>query len=129
MFCYRRFGHNEGDEPSFTQPVMYRKIRSHPTTRALYADRLVEEGVVAADYPERERRRFKDFLDSEFNAAEAFKPNKADWLDGQWSGFVPPMDDDRRGDTAVDIDILKKSANGSLHIRTALRFTRPLRGS
>ncbi|HNS85819.1 MAG TPA: 2-oxoglutarate dehydrogenase E1 component, partial [Parvularculaceae bacterium] len=96
------------DEPSFTQPVMYRKIRSHPTTRALYADRLVEEGVVAADYPERERRRFKDFLDSEFNAAEAFKPNKADWLDGQWSGFVPPMDDDRRGDTAVDIDILKK---------------------
>ncbi len=108
MFCYRRFGHNEGDEPSFTQPVMYRKIRSHPTTRALYADRLVEEGVVAADYPERERRRFKDFLDSEFNAAEAFKPNKADWLDGQWSGFVPPMDDDRRGDTAVDIDILKK---------------------
>ncbi|MCB2113260.1 MAG: 2-oxoglutarate dehydrogenase E1 component [Parvularculaceae bacterium] len=108
MFCYRRFGHNEGDEPSFTQPVMYRKIKAHRTTRALYADRLVEEGVVTQDYPEVERSRFKEFLDNEFHAAESFKPNKADWLDGQWSGFVPPMDDDRRGDTAVEIETLKK---------------------
>ena len=108
MFCYRRFGHNEGDEPSFTQPLMYKKIRSHRTTRAIYAERLAREGVISADYAEEERGRFKSFLESEFKAAEAFKPNKADWLDGQWSGFVPPMDDDRRGETAVDIDVLKK---------------------
>ncbi len=108
MFCYRRFGHNEGDEPSFTQPLMYKKIRAHETTRAIYAGRLADEGVISATYAEDERARFKDFLESEFASANAFKPNKADWLDGQWSGFVPPMDDDRRGDTAVDLATLKK---------------------
>jgi len=108
MFCYRRFGHNEGDEPSFTQPVMYKKIRAHKTTRELYAARLAAEGVIDAGYVEAERARFKAQLDDEFKAASGFKPNKADWLDGQWSGFVPPLDDDRRGDTAVDLDTLKK---------------------
>ncbi len=108
MFCYRRFGHNEGDEPSFTQPVMYRKIRAHKTTRELYAARLEAEGVIEPGYAEAERQRFKKRLEDEFDAAKGFKPNKADWLDGQWSGFVPPMDDDRRGDTAVDIATLKK---------------------
>ncbi len=108
MFCYRRFGHNEGDEPSFTQPVMYRKIRAHKSTRELYAARLEAEGVIEPGYAETERQRFKKRLEDEFDAAKGFKPNKADWLDGQWSGFVPPMDDDRRGDTAVDIATLKK---------------------
>ena len=108
MFCYRRFGHNEGDEPSFTQPLMYKKIRGHKTTRAIYAERLEAEGVISPNVAEEERTRFKDFLESEFKAAEAFKPNKADWLDGQWSGFVPPMDDDRRGETAVELDVLRK---------------------
>jgi 2-oxoglutarate dehydrogenase E1 component len=108
MFCYRRFGHNEGDEPSFTQPLMYKKIRGQKTTRELYAARLVSEGVNGADWDDKERKAFRDFLQSEFDAANAFKPNKADWLDGQWSGFVPPVDDDRRGDTAVEIDALKR---------------------
>jgi 2-oxoglutarate dehydrogenase E1 component len=108
MFCYRRFGHNEGDEPSFTQPVMYRKIRAHKTTREIYAARLEAEGVIEPGYAEAERQRFRKRLEDEFEAAKGFKPNKADWLDGQWSGFVPPMDDDRRGDTAVEIDTLKR---------------------
>ncbi len=108
MFCYRRFGHNEGDEPSFTQPVMYRKIRAHRTTREIYAARLEAEGVIEPGYAEAERQKFRKRLEDEFEAAKGFKPNKADWLDGQWSGFVPPMDDDRRGDTAVDVETLKK---------------------
>jgi 2-oxoglutarate dehydrogenase E1 component len=108
MFCYRRFGHNEGDEPSFTQPLMYKTIRSKPSTREIYAKRLAEEGVIEAGWEETERQAFRDFLDAEFEAGTAFRPNKADWLDGQWSGFVPPMDDDRRGDTAVEIDVLRK---------------------
>ena len=108
MFCYRRFGHNEGDEPSFTQPRMYAKIRNLQTTREVYAKRLDAEGIVPAAESDKEREGFKNFLQEEFDAASAFRPNKADWLDGQWSGFVPPVDDDRRGDTAVDIAELKK---------------------
>jgi len=108
MFCYRRFGHNEGDEPSFTQPKMYKKIRSQPSTHEIYAKRLIAETVLTAEDATEEQKRFREFLDSEFAAAEAFRPNKADWLDGQWSGFVPPVDDDRRGDTAVEMDELKR---------------------
>ncbi len=108
MFCYRRFGHNEGDEPSFTQPLMYKAIKSHKTTREIYAARLEKEGVIDSSWAENERASFRKFLDEEMEAAQSFKPNKADWLDGQWSGFVPPMDDDRRGDTAVDIETLKR---------------------
>ena len=108
MFCYRRFGHNEGDEPGFTQPRMYGKIRNLATTRDIYSDRLSSEGVLKPGEEEAERSAFRDFLDGEFAAAESFKPNKADWLDGQWSGFVPPDDNDRRGDTAAAIDDLRE---------------------
>jgi 2-oxoglutarate dehydrogenase E1 component len=115
MFCYRRFGHNEGDEPSFTQPKMYKKIRALKTTREVYAKRLVAEGVLSAGDAEGEQATFREFLDSEFSAAEAFRPNKADWLDGQWSGFVPPVDDDRRGDTAVEFEELKRIGAALTH--------------
>jgi len=107
MFCYRRFGHNEGDEPSFTQPKMYKIIRSLASTREIYAKRLESEGVMAAGEAEKEREQFRVFLTKEFEMAEGFKPNKADWLDGQWSGFVSPVDDERRGETAVEIEDLK----------------------
>lgn len=107
MFCYRRFGHNEGDEPSFTQPLMYREIRDQATTREIYTKRLLEQGVIDAAWEQNERDEFRSFLEDEFKAGSNFKPNKADWLDGQWSGFVPPADDDRRGNTAVDINTLK----------------------
>ncbi|MEO1013747.1 MAG: 2-oxoglutarate dehydrogenase E1 component [Pseudomonadota bacterium] len=108
MFCYRRFGHNEGDEPSFTQPLMYRKIKDHPTTREIYAERLKQEGLVDDSWLKAERDDFRDFLESEFQEGEAFRPNKADWLDGHWSGFSPADEGDRRGETAMDIDVLKE---------------------
>ena len=107
MICYRRFGHNEGDEPSFTQPLMYKKIRNKEVASKIYGERLRAEGVISDAWEEDERNKFRGFLDHEFEAATAFKPNKADWLDGQWSGFAPPLEDDRRGDTAVEIDQLK----------------------
>jgi 2-oxoglutarate dehydrogenase E1 component len=110
MFCYRRFGHNEGDEPAFTQPKMYRVIRSHPSTLDLYAKRLAEDGTAPAAETDAMRAAFRAKLESEFESAQGYKPNKADWLDGRWAGLkaVHETDDDpRRGKTGVDLALLK----------------------
>lgn len=101
VFCYRRFGHNEGDDPTMTQPVMYEKIKDHPSTRELYASRLIAEGVLTAEQSDAMVAEFAAFLDREFEAGKSYKPNKADWLDGKWSGLGLPEDDERRGSTGV----------------------------
>ncbi|MEX1148278.1 MAG: 2-oxoglutarate dehydrogenase E1 component [Sphingomonadales bacterium] len=105
VFCYRRFGHNEGDEPAFTQPIMYQRIKHHPTARQLYARRLVEEGVVSDEEVARIRADFEELLEQDFESASSYKPNKADWLEGRWSGFGLPVGD-RRAQTGVDLDTL-----------------------
>ena len=107
VICYRRFGHNEGDEPSFTQPQMYRTIGSQPSTRALYARRLVDEGVLSADKAQALVDEHLAYLADEFEAGSSYKPNKADWLEGQWSGLKVASGDDRRGDTAVPMERLR----------------------
>jgi 2-oxoglutarate dehydrogenase E1 component len=111
MFCYRRFGHNESDEPAFTQPLMYKTIARHPTTRAIYSDRLVNEGVIGADEAKRVVDNFQARLENEFAAAPSYKPNKADWLEGAWSGMEIASGEDRRGETALGIDRLKEIGN------------------
>jgi 2-oxoglutarate dehydrogenase E1 component len=108
MFCYRRFGHNESDEPAFTQPLMYAKIAKHPTTRAIYADRLVQEGVIAAEEAKRTVDDFQARLEGDFAAASSYKPNKADWLEGAWSGLEIASGEDRRGETAVPVETLRE---------------------
>ncbi|WP_180897982.1 2-oxoglutarate dehydrogenase E1 component [Martelella soudanensis] len=110
MFCYRRFGHNEGDEPSFTQPKMYKAIRSHQTVTRLYADRLVKEGLISEGEFEQMLADWKDFLEQEFEAGSSYKPNKADWLDGEWSGLraADNADELRRGKTSVPMKTLKE---------------------
>ncbi|MEO1252649.1 MAG: 2-oxoglutarate dehydrogenase E1 component [Pseudomonadota bacterium] len=127
MFCYRRFGHNEGDEPSFTQPRMYKKIRSLPTVRELYGERLEAQGLIKSGEMESERGAFRKFLDEEFEAGDSFKPNKADWLDGQWSGFVQPVDDDRRGETAVPVEELKSTGETLTSYPAAFNIHRTLK--
>jgi 2-oxoglutarate dehydrogenase E1 component len=107
MFCYRRFGHNEGDDPTMTQPLMYRVIKDHPSTREIYAKRLVGEGVATAGEVDGWVAEFESFLDREFEGGKTYKPNKADWLDGVWSGLGLPHDDDRRGQTAVPVEKLR----------------------
>ena len=109
MFCYRRYGHNEGDEPGFTQPLMYKRIASHPSTLSIYSKRLVAEGVITEGEVEKAKADWRARLDAEFEAGTAYKPNKADWLDGKWAGFkvADQEDDSRRGVTGVDIVILK----------------------
>jgi 2-oxoglutarate dehydrogenase E1 component len=107
MFCYRRFGHNEGDDPSFTQPLMYNAIKDHPSAREQYAERLVKEDLISADQIDAWISEFEDFLDAEFEKGKDYTPSKADWLDGVWSGLGLPEDDERRGQTAVDTETLK----------------------
>ncbi len=110
MFCYRRFGHNEGDEPAFTQPLMYKKIRSHPTTLEIYGKRLTAEGVVTEDEVEKMKAGWRAHLESEFEIASGYKPNKADWLDGRWSGLksAGEVEDPRRGNTGVAVEELRE---------------------
>ena len=110
MFCYRRFGHNEGDEPAFTQPLMYRNIRAHPTTLQIYAKKLIAEGIVTQGEVDKMRADWRHRLEAEFEAGQAYVANKADWLDGRWSGVKASQDvsdEGRRGQTAVDVDRLK----------------------
>jgi len=109
MFCYRRFGHNEGDEPSFTQPLMYKKIRAHPTTLEIYGKKLAGEGIVTEGEIEKMKADWRTRLDAEFEAGGGYKPNKADWLDGRWSGLkvARDADDPRRGNTGVDAAVLR----------------------
>ena len=101
MFCYRRFGHNEGDDPTFTQPIMYAKIKDHPSTRDLYAQRLIAEGVTTQAEFDGWLKDFDTYLDAEFDAGKTYKATKADWLDGKWSGLGLPEEDERRGSTSV----------------------------
>jgi 2-oxoglutarate dehydrogenase E1 component len=90
MWCYRRFGHNEGDEPSFTQPLMYAKIRKHPPVSALYGARLEEQDVIGEGWLDGEVAAFTALLEGEFEAANSYLPNKADWFEGAWSGLGRP---------------------------------------
>jgi 2-oxoglutarate dehydrogenase E1 component len=111
MFCYRRFGHNEGDEPAFTQPLMYRKIRSHPAIVELYSKKLIAEGIVTEAEVEEMKTSWRSKLDAEFDIAANYKPNKADWLDGRWSGLKAvreDQDDPRRGQTGVAVETLQQ---------------------
>jgi 2-oxoglutarate dehydrogenase E1 component len=108
MFCYRRFGHNEGDEPAFTQPLMYKEIANHRSVREVYSDRLIAEGVYDAAGAQQVIDARIAHLDDEFEAGSNYLPNKADWLEGSWSGMVAAHGDDRRGDTAVDLDTLRQ---------------------
>ena len=108
MFCYRRFGHNEGDEPAFTQPLMYNAIGAHLSTRDLYAQRLVDEGIYDQEAAQQVVADRIAYLDAEFDAGTNYLPNKADWLEGSWSGMVAAHGEDRRGETAVELDKLRQ---------------------
>jgi 2-oxoglutarate dehydrogenase E1 component len=108
MFCYRRFGHNEGDDPTFTQPLMYARIKDHPSTRELYSRRLVAEGTVTQAQVDGWIAELDDFLDKEFEAGRNYLANKADWLDGAWTGLGLPQGDDRKGETAVPLAQLRE---------------------
>ena len=108
MFCYRRFGHNEGDDPTMTQPLMYKIIKDQPSTRELYTRRLINEGVTTDAEVSGWIGEFERYLDAEFDAGKTFTAEKADWLDGKWAGITSTRQSDLRGDTAVELGRLKE---------------------
>ena len=107
MICYRRFGHNEGDEPSFTQPLMYKKIRAHPTTLNIYGKKLVQEGTLSESEFNKMNTDFKQLLENQFKTAKDYKP-KLNWFEGTWSRYQPTKGKDKKGITGVNNDKIKK---------------------
>ena len=101
IFCYRRFGHNEGDEPMFTNPIMYKRIKKHKTTLQLYTERLVADGLIPEGEIDDMKTAFQAYLNEEFEAGKDYKPNKADWLDGRWSHLDRQGEDYERGQTSI----------------------------
>ncbi|MDR9427627.1 MAG: 2-oxoglutarate dehydrogenase E1 component [Salibaculum sp.] len=101
IICYRRFGHNEGDEPMFTNPIMYKKIKQQKTTLTLYTDRLVKDGLIPEGEIDEQKTKFQSYLSDEFEAGKDYRPNKADWLDGKWSEMDQKDENYQRGETAI----------------------------
>ncbi len=116
MFCYRRYGHNEGDEPSFTQPQMYRKIKTQETTREQYARQLVGEGTLSQEEADGMVEEFQNYLEQAFEATKSYKPNKADFLEGAWSGLKIAHGDERRGETSLTNDQFKRLGHALTNI-------------
>ncbi len=108
MFCYRRHGHNESDEPMFTQPLMYKEIAGHKTVKEVYAARLEAEGVVTPAEVAQLDGELRAKLDRALEASGQYKANKADWLEGRWAGLTTaPGEEDRKGTTAVETEQLQ----------------------
>src|SRR6201997_5042182 len=128
MFCYRRHGHNEGDEPAFTQPVMYKRIAAHPSTLEIYSKRLISEGVMTEGEVEKAKADWRARLDAELEAGSGYKPNKADWLDGKWAGFkiAGEEEDARRGVTGVDTSALKEIGRKITRVPDGFRVHRTI---
>ncbi|MDC3125601.1 2-oxoglutarate dehydrogenase E1 component [Candidatus Pelagibacter sp.] len=110
LICYRRFGHNEGDEPSFTQPLMYKKIRSHPGVYKIYGNKLVNEQSITQELLNQNVKSFKELLDEQYKSAKDYKP-KIEWFEGTWSRYKPEKGKDKRGVTGYDESKLKEISN------------------
>ncbi|WP_198372626.1 2-oxoglutarate dehydrogenase E1 component [Roseomonas rosulenta] len=111
IVCYRRHGHNESDEPAFTQPIMYNRIKEMRTTRTLYAEKLAREGSLSADESKAMYDAFNATLEDAFQAAQSFRPNKADWLEGHWTGLKSATageEVEKLHETAVPLDTLRE---------------------
>ncbi len=112
VFCYRKYGHNEGDEPSYTQPLMYNKIKDHLSPKEVYARRLISEGVVTEEEYKKTIKEFQAYLESEFQASQNYKPDEADWFKGKWAALTNPSREEKNDvDTGLPLDTLKEIGN------------------
>ncbi|MGB0843965.1 MAG: 2-oxoglutarate dehydrogenase E1 component [Alphaproteobacteria bacterium] len=111
MFCYRRHGHNEGDEPAFTQPLMYQQIKKQKTTATLYAEKLIKDDPSRKSDLDATAQQIEDMLNEEFEASNTYKPNSADWFGGAWQGLTLAQKGPRRGKTAIEKKTYDKLAD------------------
>jgi 2-oxoglutarate dehydrogenase E1 component len=127
LYCYRRFGHNEGDEPAFTQPLMYRAIKDHPSTREIYGARLIEQGLTTQQEMDRLVSENHERLQKEMDRAASWKPEKAEWLEGHWSGLEPVRGyDARRGVTELKLDVVQEIGRSLVTVPDGLNVNRKL---
>ena len=129
IICYRRYGHNEGDDPSFTQPIMYQRIAEMPSTREIYAERLIAKGDLTQAEHDKDVEDFYAFLDKEFDQAKQYETKAPDWLQGVWQGLSLPDDGDgkRKGDTSVDVDRLRDIGQTITTIPNSVNIHRTLK--
>jgi 2-oxoglutarate dehydrogenase E1 component len=128
IFCYRRHGHNEADEPMFTQPKMYKTIRHHPMVGEIYSRKLVDEGTISPDEVESLKAEIRGGLDKEFEDAKSFKPSTPDWLSGKWQGLTMARDEGaRRGNTGVSMQRLLRIGNSLTTMPPELQVHRTLK--
>jgi len=129
IICYRRYGHNEGDDPSFTQPIMYEAIGAKKTTREIYADRLIAQGDITEAEHQKDVEDFYAVLDAEFDKAKSFETKEPDWLQGVWQGLSQPKEKDgkRRGDTSVKIERLREIGQKITAVPNSVNIHRTLK--
>ena len=129
IICYRRYGHNEGDDPSFTQPLMYQAIGEKKTTRELYADRLIAKGDLTDAEHQKDVDDFYAFLDTEFDKAKSFETKEPDWLQGVWQGLIQPEEGNgkRQGDTSVEIERLREVGQKITAVPNSVNIHRTLK--
>jgi 2-oxoglutarate dehydrogenase E1 component len=108
IFCYRKYGHNESDEPMFTQPLMYKRIAQKPLPAEIYYQQLVKEGHAEQGLKEQKFEEYLHYYEQQYEAAKNFKPNKADWLEGQWSGFEKPNEEHPLPDTGISEELMQE---------------------
>ena len=112
IICYRKYGHNEGDEPLYTQPIMYNKIKDHNSLEKIYAKFLIESNILSADQYQNMVTEFENKLANEFNIATTYKTPEADWLKGDWRNI---KNSDLLPKTAIDkktlLELIAKITN------------------
>jgi len=127
IICYRRYGHNEGDDPSFTQPIMYKAIGNKKTTRELYAERLIARGDLTEAEHQKDVDDFYAYLDSEFDKAKSYETKAPDWLQGVWQGLSLPEDGKRKGKTSVELSRLKEIGQKITTVPNSVNIHRTLK--
>ncbi|MCR9152491.1 MAG: 2-oxoglutarate dehydrogenase E1 component [Bacteroidetes bacterium] len=113
LLCYRKYGHNEGDEPRFTQPLLYKNINKHPNPKEIYADKLKEAGLIDKAFLKELETEFKEVLEMRFDESKKIEKNTiTQFMEDEWNGFrtAEPEDFEKSIDTSFDIEKLKEIA-------------------